>query len=154
MSVKAQGSQLYVLHEGAIVAITCIDAITLGGNPRDQLEDTCLEETEARSYQQGLGTPAAASVPIKPDPSNPGHILLEQLSISGDVVQWALGWSDGKDIAPTVAAGDFVLPATRTWCVFEGYVSDFPFDFAANSLVTGAVAIQRSGGTRWVRKNP
>lgn len=47
---------------------------------------------------------------------------------------------------------DFVLPNTRTWFTFEGYVSDFPFDFAANTVVTTAATIQRSGGSAWIRK--
>ncbi|MCE0939667.1 hypothetical protein LU667_22045 [Pseudomonas kurunegalensis] len=48
---------------------------------------------------------------------------------------------------------DFVLPPTRTWFLFDGYVSDFPFDFAANSAVTTAATIQRSGGSAWIRKS-
>ena len=49
-------------------------------------------------------------------------------------------------------ADDFVLPSTRTWFLFDGYVSDFPFDFAANAAVTTAATIQRSGGSAWIRK--
>jgi hypothetical protein len=47
---------------------------------------------------------------------------------------------------------DFVLPNTRTWFVFEGYVADFPFDFAGNANVSTAVSIQRSGGSAWIPK--
>ena len=47
---------------------------------------------------------------------------------------------------------DFVLPPTRTWFIFEGYVADFPFDFAANAVVSTAASIQRSGGSAWVPK--
>ncbi|MNT93817.1 hypothetical protein D3C72_2353800 [compost metagenome] len=47
---------------------------------------------------------------------------------------------------------DFELPTTRTWFVFQGYVADFPFDFAANSVVSTAVSIQRSGGSAWIKK--
>jgi hypothetical protein len=47
---------------------------------------------------------------------------------------------------------DFVLPNGRTWFLFDGYVSDFPFDFAANTVVTTAATIQRSGGSAWIRK--
>nr|WP_240459593.1 phage tail tube protein [Pseudomonas putida] len=49
-------------------------------------------------------------------------------------------------------ADDFVLPSTRTWFLFDGYVADFPFDFAANAAVTTAATIQRSGGSAWIRK--
>ncbi|WP_371263218.1 phage tail tube protein [Pseudomonas sp. NBRC 111118] len=47
---------------------------------------------------------------------------------------------------------DFTLPTSRTWFLFDGYVADFPFDFAANAVVTTAASIQRSGGSAWIRK--
>lgn len=53
----------------------------------------------------------------------------------------------------TKEIGELELPETRTWFVFNGYVSDFPFDFAANTIVTTAATIQRSGGSAWIRKN-
>lgn len=64
------------------------------------------------------------------------------------------GAGTGATASATVASGDsFALPETRTWFVFEGYVSDFPFDFAANAVVSTAATIQRSGGSAWVRKS-
>jgi len=48
---------------------------------------------------------------------------------------------------------NFVLPDNRTWFEFKGYVSDFPFDFAGNTVVTTAATIQRSGGSKWKRKS-
>ncbi|WP_366525632.1 phage tail tube protein [uncultured Microbulbifer sp.] len=45
-----------------------------------------------------------------------------------------------------------MLPDSRTWFTFEGYVADFPFDFQQNSLVTGEMSIQRSGGSAWTVK--
>ncbi|STV76378.1 Uncharacterised protein [Klebsiella michiganensis] len=46
------------------------------------------------------------------------------------------------------------------WCfrliapgfIFQGYVSDFPFDFQANAVVTTSATIQRSGSAVWVPK--
>lgn len=65
-----------------------------------------------------------------------------------------VGWSDGKGVVPTVnTKGDnFELPATRTWFAFDGYVSDFPFNFALNAVVTTTVTIQRTGGSTWIKK--
>ena len=63
-----------------------------------------------------------------------------------------MGWADGTAVPTHDSNGDFVLPTTRTWFIFEGYVSDFPFDFAANTVVTTQAAIQRSGGSAWIRK--
>lgn len=47
---------------------------------------------------------------------------------------------------------EFNVPTDRTWNVFEGYVSGFPFNFALNSVVQSAVSIQRSGEAFWYPK--
>lgn len=103
-----------------------------------------------------LRTPGTASLGLNADPTNASHIRLHQLSeAKGDTgVKWAVGWSDGKDVLPTVnTKGDgFELPATRTWFTFDGYVSDFPFNFALNAVVTTTVTIQRTGGSAWIKK--
>ena len=162
MSILTQGTQIYALAPTEadpdvleVLEIECATAFTPGGNPADQIEDTCLEDT-TRSYMRGLRTPGQASLTLNADPRNESHIRLHQLSEDDSIesIKWAIGWSDGKDIAPTVntAGDDFETPTTRTWFLFEGYVSDFPFDFAANTVVTTAATIQRSGGSAWVPK--
>lgn len=238
MSMLTQGTQVYVLAPTVadpavfeILNVECATAFNPGGSPAEQIEDTCLEETNARSYLRGLRTPGQASLTINADPRNASHVRLHQLSESSSntPLKWAIGWSDGVGIAPakaapgvataTVLAGGvgystapaltfsggggtgmtgtatvsggtvtginitaqgtgytsaptiafggpgtgasakvnwpapgFTLPATRTWFTFQGYVSDFPFDFAGNAVVSTAVAIQRSGGSAWVPK--
>ncbi len=240
MSILSQGTQVYALVPTAanpavfeILEIECATAFSPGGNPADQIETTCLSET-VRSYMRGLRTPGQASLTLNADPRNASHVRLHQLSEDDSIenIHWAVGWSDGKDIAPTVGAAgslqairlinggtgytsaptvaltggggsgatataqiadgavvgftitnpgtgytsnptvaltggagsgaaatavasdevDFVLPSMRTWFIFDGYVSDFPFDFAANAVVTTAATIQRSGGSAWIRK--
>lgn len=140
-----------------VVEIECISSFSPGGNPADQLADECLGET-TRRFRKGMRTPGQATVGLKPDPSYPSHVRLYELSESDDPteqeVHFVLGWSDGTGIPPTVAAGEFVLPATRTWFKFSGYVGDFPFDFATASLVESSVQIQRSGRGFWVVKTP
>jgi len=240
MSILSQGTQIYALvpksanpAQFEILEIECATAFSPGGNPADQIETTCLSET-VRSYMRGLRTPGQASLTLNADPRNASHVRLHQLAEDDSIesIRWAVGWSDGKGIAPTVGpagalqalnltnpgtgytsaptvaltggggsgatataqvadgkvtgftitnagtgytsapsvaltggAGsgaaatavvsdepDFVLPSTRTWFLFDGYVSDFPFDFAANTVVTTAATIQRSGGSAWIRK--
>lgn len=159
MSVLAQGTQIYFIdpsydsNGAGVRAVECATTFSPGGNPADQIEDTCLEDT-TRSYKPGLRTPGQASMSINADPSNASHVRLHQLAETdpSPVLSWAVGWSDGT-AAPTIDSnGDFVLPATRTWFTFQGYVSDFPFDFAQNTVVTSAVTIQRSGGSAWIKK--
>nr|WP_298117443.1 phage tail tube protein [uncultured Pseudomonas sp.] len=155
MAILAQGTQIYAIDpaDNSLITVECATAFTPGGAPADQIETTCLEDS-TRAYLRGLRTPGQASLTINADPRNASHIRLHELSEDDTVetIHWAVGWSDGT-APPTVdSAGDFVLPTTRTWFVFDGYISDFPFDFAANTVVTTAMAIQRSGGSSWIKK--
>lgn len=162
MAILTQGTQVYVLAPTAadpevfeVLEIECATAFTPGGNPADQIETTCLSDT-VRSYLRGLRTPGQASLSINADPRNESHVRLHELSEDDTIedLAWAVGWSDGTGIAPTltVDGDDWELPEGRTWFTFRGYVSDFPFDFAANTVVTTAATIQRSGGSAWIRK--
>lgn len=156
MSKLTQGTQVYFIDPDdlSVVSIDCATSFSPGGNPADQIEDTCLE-SDVRTYKKGLRTPGTASLTINADPEKESHIRLHELSEDDTDrnVKFAVGWSDGT-AAPTVDSdGDWVLGTGRTWFTFDGYVSDFPFDFAANSVVTTAVTIQRSGGSTWTPKS-
>ncbi len=160
MSVVTQGTQLYVLASGAVSEIECITTFNPGGSPADQIDDTCLSERNTRKYKKGLRTPGQATVGLNADPQNASHLMLSNMAESNaqDDVTFALGWADGES-APTAAANGasgavdgLVLPPDRTWYVFRGYVSDFPFDFAANSVVATSATIQRSGQGVWIPK--
>lgn len=161
MSILTQGTQVYALAPPAsgngprtVMEVECATAFNPGGAPAEQIEDTCLSSKE-RTYKKGLRTPGQASLTVNADPNNTSHVRLHQLSeADGDTtIKWAVGWSDGT-AAPTLntEGDDFELPESRTWFVFEGYVSDFPFDFAANAVVSTAATIQRSGGSAWIKK--
>ena len=159
MSVLTQGTQIFFIDpefdsSGAGVReVECATTFTPGGNPADQIEDTCLSDT-SRSYKPGLRTPGQATLGLNADPENESHVRLHQLSETdpSPTLKWAVGWADGTSVPTLDSSGDFDLPTDRTWFVFEGYVSDFPFDFAANTVVTTQAAIQRSGGSAWIRK--
>lgn len=155
MSKLTQGTQVYFIDPDTleVVSIDCATSFNPGGNPADQIEDTCLE-SEVRTYKKGLRTPGAASLTINADPEKESHTRLHELS-EDDAdrnVKFAVGWSDGTAAPTADSDGDWVLPSTRTWFTFDGYVADFPFDFAANSVVTTSVSIQRSGGSTWTPK--
>lgn len=154
MSLLSQGTQVYFRDpaDGSIVAVECATAFNPGGAPADQIEDTCLE-SNVRTYKRGLRTPGQATLSINADPSYASHIRLHELSEDDSIhsIEWFIGWSDGTD-EPTVDGEGVTLPDSRTWFTFEGYVSDFPLDFAQNSVVTTEVTIQRSGGSAWTPK--
>lgn len=157
MSKLSQGTQLYFVDpdDDSIFEVECPTSFNPGGNPAAQLDDTCLGDTTAK-YKPGLRQPGQGTIAINADPTYASHIRLHELSQTdpSPVLKWVLGWSDGIGIPPTGvdSAGDFVLPTTRTWYEFSGYLSDFPFDFQLNTLVTSQVPIQRSGPAAWTPK--
>lgn len=158
MSILTQGTHVFFIDpaDDSVVQVKGATAFNPGGAPSDQIETTALEDFD-RKYKKGMRTPGQASLTIQADPSEPSHVRLHELSESNDqteqIVKWVVGWSDGV-APPTVdVGGDWTLPTTRTWYEFEGYVSDFPFDFALNTVVTTQVTIQRSGGSAWTKKS-
>lgn len=160
MAILSQGSQIYMLAPTSagsstfeVLAIPGVTAFSPGGNPADQLDNTTLDNRGSRSFIPGLRTPGQASMTINFDPNEPAHLRMYELSQMNPAptLKWALGWSDGT-AAPTADAYDFDLPTDRTWYDFEGYLADVPFDMAANTIVTSAISIQRSGESRLTKK--
>lgn len=158
MSKLTKGTQVYFIDPDAeaaaqVVKIPGLTQFNPGGSPAGQVDDTDLED-ETMRYKKGMPTPGQASGSVKADPEVAAHIRLAELAEeqTDRNIQFVVGWSDGKDIAPTVTAGALKLPNTRTWYIFEGYVADFPFDFAINAVVQTALSIQRSGSGKWLKK--
>lgn len=156
MSVLTQGTQIYFIDTTGtptVVAVECATTFSAGGAPADQIDDTCLEATDASS-RPGLRRPSASSLGLNADPQNASHILMHELSEANPspVLSWVVGWSDGVDEPTLDSDGEFELPSTRTWFSFQGYIADFPFDFTGNSVVATTVSIQRSGGSAWIPK--
>lgn len=157
MSILTQGTHVFFIDpaDDSVVQVLGATAFNPGGAPSDQIETTALEDFD-RKYKKGMRTPGQASLTIQADPNVASHIRLHELSESNDqtqqIVKWVVGWSDGTALPTVSVGGDWTLPTTRTWYEFEGYVSDFPFDFALNTVVTTQVTIQRSGGSAWTKK--
>lgn len=157
MSVFTQGTHIFFIDPagaGSVVQVKRATGFNPGGSPADQIDETALEDFD-KMFKKGMRTPGQASMTINADPAEPSHIRLHELSESNDQnlkpLKWVIGWSDGI-APPTVTDGEFTLPDSRTWFKFEGYVADFPFDFALNTIVTTQVSIQRSGGSEWRKK--
>ena len=150
MTIKSQGTDLYTIDPatGALLDVGCITSLDGIDTAIDQIETTCLNDI-TRTYEAGLSTPGAATFGLQFDPSEVNHIRLHQLKTAGTQLKWAIGFSDGT-VAPTTgtdSSGDseFVLPPTRSWLVFDGYMNSFPFTFGLNTMVTSTVGIQVSG---------
>ena len=68
MSVKTQKSELFFVDalsssEAAVMKMVCPTGITGLGGAADQIETTCLDNEEDKSYARGLGNPGQVSVP-------------------------------------------------------------------------------------------
>lgn len=122
MSMLTQGTQVYALVPTVsnqavfeVLEIECATAFSPGGNPSDQIETTCLSEA-IRTYMRGLRTPGQASLTLNADPRNASHVRLYQLSEDDSIenVKWAVGWSDGKDIRPTVGVSGAIAALSLT----------------------------------------
>lgn len=151
-SVKTQGTELFLIdpENNDRLKVGCITTITGLTAARDQIETTCLDSA-AREYEAGMATPGAASFGVNFDPKDGSHVRLHELYVAGTKVDWALGWGDflpgppEPGPVPTVDSdGAFELPNTRSWITFNGYVSDLPFDFALNTVVTSNISVQVS----------
>lgn len=142
MAKLAQGTALYWIDgtTAQAVAATNISGISA---QRDSLESTDLTAT-AKTFMPGLMSPGSAQFTIQFDPSNTVHKKLHDAYKAGTTLKWALGWSDGT-AAPTVTAGNFTLPTTRSFLSFEGFIQDVTFDFSLNTIVSSQVSIQVSG---------
>lgn len=145
MPILTKGTQLFFITGPTTVQkvdfATSVSGISA---PADQVEKTDLEDT-SRRFDPGLLTPGAATFALKFTPGNASHVALFNLYATGaQDVRFALGWGDGT-APPTAVAGEFVLPATRSWLTWTGYVQDLPFDFAINAHVETSASLQISG---------
>lgn len=146
MSVKTQGTDLYAIDpdDNSLLVIGCVTSIDGIDTTVEQIETTCLQD-QARQYESGLATPGAATFGINTDPKDPSHARLHALKVSGKTLKWAVGWSESSDDPTVDSQGEFVLPDTRSWITFDGFMNSFPFSFAQNSVVQSTVGIQVSG---------
>lgn len=153
MAVLTQGTELFFIdpYDNSVVKVDCITTLTGVTAGRDQIETTCLDSS-ARTYEPGMATPGQAQFGINADPSQQSHVRLHELYVAGTKIEWALGWSDGTADPTADSAGLFVLPDTRSWIQWNGYVSDFPFDFAINAVVASNLSVQISDFPDWLPK--
>ncbi|MCX4186773.1 phage tail tube protein [Methylophaga sp. OBS4] len=158
MAVVSKGMHVYMMDpaDNSVVVVECATNVTPGTSPKEQVETTCLEDTE-RDYKPGMRTPGQGSITINVDPSKDSHVRMHELyeDDTVDNTKWAIGWPDGS-AAPTVDSnGDWVFPTTRTYFSWNAYIADFPFVFELNAVQSTQVTTQRKKNTSdsgWHRK--
>lgn len=151
MTVKSQGTHLYLLNTletPALIKLTCPTGISGLGGAKDQIDVTCLDETEDRQFDAGLGNPGQVSVPFNLDPEDASHQVLFDLKEAGTTIDWIICLSDGT-AAPTLTDDEITPPVGRTSAEFKAYVSDVNIDIATNDVVKGTLTLQRSGKVNW-----
>lgn len=149
--ILTKGTHLYILDPRTppfgdqVTKLECPKSITGLGLSTPQIDTTCLDST-AMEFVPGMPNPGAATIGLDFDTAKQSHMLIEDLNKNQVVAKFAIGLANGT-AAPTDVDtdGDFILPTTRTWIVFEGYVADLPLDFAINSTVQSNFTVQQSG---------
>lgn len=146
MAQKTQGTYLYAIDPDTetVITVACVTSIDGVDTTNEQIETTCLEGL-VRTFVSGLSSPGQAQFGLNFDTGETSHTRLHQLKVAGTTLLWAIGFSDGT-AAPTVDTGGyFDLSTARSWLRFEGFMTNFPFNFAQNSVIQTTVSIQVSG---------
>jgi hypothetical protein len=159
-TVKTQGTELYVIDasvtasEEELYKIACPTGITGLGGARDQIEDTCLDTTDEKTFVAGLGNPGQVTVPFNLIPRNGSHQFLFAWKQAGANMKWLVCLSESADQPTVDTDGEFVKPTSRTTIAFTAFVSDVNIDIATNEIVKGTLLLQRSGAVDFVGYTP
>lgn len=147
--IKSQGTELYYASGATTVQkIVCPTGISGLGGTRDQIESTCLDDTEDKQFVAGLGTPGQVTIPFNVHKGEISHEEILALKASGEVKSWGLYSSDAAT-APT-AVGSVMQPVVgRVSAIFNAYVADVTIDVGANDIWKGTITLQRSGPVTW-----
>lgn len=145
--ILTQKSALFFIRDqdGATpVRLKNVESISGISATRDQLPITDLD-SDAHEYISGLAEGGTATIALNFNPNEDSHAELYESYLNGETVEFALGWSDGTN-EPATLEGAFVMPSEdRSFLVFDGNVTDCPFDFSTNSVVKLPVSVKLSG---------
>lgn len=142
--VFSQGTRVWIKH-GDVPTLTltqCIKGIDLGEDSPNEIQNTCLEETETTTSVYGLNTPGEGSITIDTDPENESHITLLQLADEMADVEVIIGWSDGTTV-PTLSVDEVTLPEDRTFTTFKAMLRASSPTFEPDSLVGHTINMKR-----------
>jgi hypothetical protein len=154
MAQKTQGTVLYAVDpaDDSLITVGCITALSGIDTTNEQIETTCLEDS-ARTYLSGLATPGTATFDINFDMTDTTHTRLHALKVAGTTLEWIVGFSDGTAAPVVDSGGTWDPPTSRSWIRFQGFMTNFPFDFQQNSVVQSSVGIQISGEPEIIAKS-
>lgn len=143
--IKSQGTELYwASGPTAVTKAVCITSVSGLGGAREQLEVTCMDDTQDKAYESGLGSPSPVTVGFNIHKDELSHEALLALKATGAVVSFGIYGSDAVT-APTAVASVMQAVTGRVSMRFSGYVSDINIDIQSQNIWRGTVTIQRSG---------
>lgn len=145
--VKTQGTNFYFVNPTgpALVKLSCPTGITgIGGGDVDQIENTCLDETEEHTFVEGLATRDSLTIPFNLRPADASHQLLYSLKDQSPkpVLKMMVLLSESDD-PPVLAGGSMTPPTTRSSFSFDGVIANVGVDIATNEIVRGTLTVQR-----------
>lgn len=146
MAIKTQGTKLYVVDpdDDSLITVACVLNISGVDTTNEQIETTCLEDA-ARTYVAGLSTPGQGSFGLNYDSDQSSHTRLHQLKVAKTILNWVIGLSDGTTLPVVDSGGTWDLATTRTWIRFQGFITNYPFEIAQNSVVQSTLNVQITG---------
>lgn len=142
--LKSQKTDLYYASAATTVTkIACITGVSGLGGARDQIDHTCLDDTD-RQFAAGFGNPGQVTVGLVLDSAAASHDALLALKDAGTTVSWGI-YSAQSTTAPTAVGSVMQTVASRSSAIFSGYVSDVNVEINGNDVWRATVTIQRSG---------
>lgn len=154
MSLNAQGTEIYFVNDtGELAVLHCPTGVNIPRATKENIDITCLSDQDRR-FKAGLGTPPTVTVTAYFDPQNPSHKYLWDAQESRETLTFIVGLSDGTADPTVDTAGDVVLPTTRSFVSFDGYIQDTPLDAQLAAELTVSFTIQMSGNSTLTPKAP
>lgn len=135
--LRTTGTSLYFIYNNTVHEVVCSGISGIGGSRNTQTIQTLKDESA--TIIAGAQQPGTPSFSIYINNSET-QAVLQELYQNAKTVEWLVGLSDG-DVAPEPG----ILDAGRSWLTFEGFVTDFPFEFSVDSVVESSITIQQQG---------
>lgn len=144
MPIKTQGTEIYIIDEGSVLDLGCVQSIDGISGEREDIVVECLNKEE-KQHLGGQMDPGEVTFNIALEPDNETHQTLHELYRDGtDNVRFAIGFGDGT-ADPAVVSDEFDFSSTgRSFVSFKGYINDFPMTAEIDDVWMSELSIQMS----------
>ena len=89
-NIRSNGTKIYALVKGVIVAFMCYNAIDLGADTVNRIDISCLDQN-FKKYMKGSRDPGEGSLTVQLDDENASHAQLLEIAEDGGNLEWFLG---------------------------------------------------------------